>query len=580
MFKKSELIEAVLTAAKKQPADLVIKNGKIVNVFTKKITEADVAIKDGMIVGLGDYDGKETFDAKGKYIVPGLIDGHMHVESTLLPPEEYAKLSLSHGVTTAIADPHEIGNVKGEVGLEFMLDSASCAPMNLYYMIPSCVPTTIFETNGATIDAAMIKRFYEKYPDQVLGLAEVMNFPAVANADPEMIDKLYETIAANKVIDGHAAGISKEDLNVYLAAQIRTDHEAVSLQDAKDRLDLGMYLLMRQGTAAKDLLNLLPAVDQNNIDRCAMVTDDKLANELLAEGSIDHMIRMAVKAGKTPLEAIQMATINPAQFFHLNRLGAIGAGYQADLVIAPDLDDFEVETVFHKGEIVAQNGKFCGTLAKEPNPALVKQLEKIDINPIEISDLQLPLVGDIAKVIEIIPNSLVTKKLVEKVNKKDGFFQPDTAKDLLKIAVVNRYQKPTITNTAIIKGFGLKEGAIATSIAHDSHNLLTVGTNDEDMMTAINYLIENGGGMVAVKDQKVIGFVPLKIGGLMSVEPMEVVGKKVDEVVAAAHELGAARNFDPFLTLSFMSLAVIPEIKLTDKGLFDFAEFNLTTIET
>lgn len=563
----------ILVAGKKQPADLVIKNARIVNVFTKEIMKGDVAIYDGEIVGIGQYEGKETYDATNQYLVPGLIDGHVHIESSLLSPKEFAKISLLHGVTTVITDPHEIGNVAGSVGLDFMIADAKKIPMNIYFMLPSCVPVTPFETNGATLDAQSFIPFLD-HPE-VLGLAEVMNYQSVAANEEQIIEKLQLMHEKNKKIDGHAAGVNGDALNVYLVAGITTDHEATTVEEAKERLNLGMYLMIREGTVAKDLKALLPAVTPENSRRCLFVTDDKLINDLVSEGSIDHILRQAIDLGLDPLQAIQMATLNAAECFGIKNIGAIAPGYQADFFLTDDLKTLPIKDVFVKGKMtVRENNLRTEQFPVQVND-YVKKLPKMNVQPLTADSFTLSLTTKKAHVIEIIPNQLLTNDRIEEVSLHEGRFIPSIEHDQLKIAVIERHHQTGNVGIGIVKGFQLKKGALATTIAHDSHNIVVVGTNDEDMRAAANHLIQTGGGMIAVEDGKVLSCLPLPIGGLMSQEPFSVVNERLLLLTDEAHKLGASQSFNPFLTLSFLTLSVIPELKITDKGLFSFSKFNL-----
>lgn len=569
----SLLEKHILIAGKKQLADLVIKNAKIINVFTKEVMEADVAICDGVIVGVGDYEGKQIYDAKNKYLVPGLIDGHVHIESSLLSPKEFAKISLIHGVTSVVTDPHEIGNVAGSTGLDFMIDDARSVPMNIFVMLPSCVPVTPFETNGATLDAASFIPFLER--PEVLGLAEVMNYQAVATNETTIIDKLRLMKNKNKKIDGHAAGIHGDDLNVYLAAGIRTDHEATTAEEARERLALGMYLMIREGTVAKDLHALYPAITPENSRRCLFVTDDKLIDDLVSEGSIDHIIRQVIQLGMDPLQAIQMATLNAAECFGLDHLGAIAPGYQADFFLTDDLTTLPIVDVFTQGNLVVKQGEIIqDRFPTQPNP-FTDNLPAMNVKPLSNTSFALPIHSEQAHVIEIIPNSLLTNDLIEMVSVKDGFFEPSIENDWLKIAVIERHHQTGNIGVGIVKGFQLEDGALATTVAHDSHNIVVVGTNDEDMLYAANQLIKKGGGMIAVKADKELACLPLPIGGLMSQDPFLEVNTQLVSLTKEAYKLGASQAFDPFLTLSFLTLSVIPELKITDKGLFSFSKFNL-----
>ncbi|MGM9902786.1 MAG: adenine deaminase [Enterococcus sp.] len=569
----SLLKKQIAVAGKKQPADLVIKNAKIINVFTKTIIEKDVAICEGKIAGIGNYEGREVYDANGQYLVPGLIDGHVHIESSLLSPKEFAKISLLHGVTTVITDPHEIGNVAGSIGLEFMLEDARDASMNIFIMLPSCVPVTPFETSGAVLDARSLAPFLE-YPE-VLGLAEVMNYQAVASTEQTILEKLALMHQYHKKIDGHAAGIHGDDLNVYLAAGIRTDHEATTAQEAKERLELGMYVMVREGTVAKDLQALLPAITPDNSRRCLFVTDDKLIDDLVSEGSIDHIVRQAVQAGMDPLQAIQMASLNAAECFGLQQLGAVAPGYQADFFLTNDLSTLPINNVFYQGKLVVENQQLTAQVASVTPNLAITALPNIHVAPFGTQAFELTLPSSTAHVIEIIPNSLLTNDLLEEVQLKNGTFHPSIEQDQLKIAVIERHHGTGNIGLGIVKGFQLKEGAFATTVAHDSHNIVVVGTNDEDMLYAANQLIKKGGGMIVVNQQTELACLPLPIGGLMSLEPFTTVNEQLMYLTTQARQLGASNEFDPFLTLSFLTLSVIPELKITDKGLFSFSKFAL-----
>ncbi|MEQ2876374.1 adenine deaminase [Enterococcus asini] len=574
----SELSARIQASAKQIPAELVIKNAKVVNVFTRKIVETDIAVTQGIVVGLGNYTGQKEIDAKGQYVVPGLIDGHVHIESTLLPPHEFAKVSLLHGVTSAITDPHEIANVAGTTGLEYMISDAQATPMNIFTMLPSCVPVTPFETNGATLDAATLAPFMEKA--EVLGLAEVMNYQAVANQEADILEKITAIQQAGGVIDGHAAGIAAADLAVYPTAQIRTDHEAVNAEEAQARLDLGMYLMIREGTVAKDLQALLPVVTEQTARRCVFVTDDLLLDDLLTKGSIDHILRLAIQAGLDPLLAIQMATLNAAECFQLKTIGAIAPGYQADFFFTDDLTTLPIHEVFVKGQQVKKREQLVTELfpTATENP-LLKALPNMNATPLSATSFDLKLNGTQAKIIEIIPNSLITKELIAPVTSNNGHFVSSTKDDFLKIAVVERHKQTGNIGLGIVKRFELKAGALATSVSHDSHNIVVVGTNDEDMLFAVERLLAIGGGMIAVKDQTELACLPLAIGGLMSTLGYQTTYEKLTNLTATARKLGASSAFDPFLTLSFLTLSVIPELKITDMGLFSFSEFALTTID-
>ncbi|MFC4807654.1 adenine deaminase [Paenibacillus sp. GCM10023250] len=579
MEQRNRLERLIEVAAKRMPADLVLKNGRIVNVFTGTITEGDVAVADGRIAGIGAYAGKDTVDAGGRYIVPGFIDGHVHIESSMLEPREFAKVLLRHGVTAAVTDPHEIANVAGTDGLDYMLRSAEGLPLDIFVLLPSCVPATPFETSGARLEAGQLAPYYA-HP-KVLGLAEVMNYPAVAGADPGMLDKLAS--AAGLHIDGHAAGIGRESLNVYAAAGILTDHECVTADEARDRLELGFYLMIREGTVAKNLDALLPAVTPRNARRCLFVTDDKLPDDLIKEGSVDHIVRLAIRSGLDPVTAIQMATINAAECFGLRGRGAVAPGYAADLLLLDDLEEVRIGAVFKNGAQVAERGVLRE--AAFPDPAAggsggrSASAAPLRVKPVAPKDLELPLQSARCNVIGIVPNQIVTRRLLATVDVRDGRFVPSVAKDLLKLAVVERHHATGHIGLAIVSGFQLRKGALASTVAHDSHNLVVVGTSDEDMLAAIEHLSACGGGLAVVADGRVTASLPLPVAGLMSDRPHDEVYAGLQAVKRAAADIGSPADFDPFLTLSFLTLPVIPSLKLTDRGLFDFDAFAHIAVE-
>lgn len=568
------LKKRIKVANKEIKADVVVKNGKILNVFTGDITEGDIAIVDGFIAGIGQYEGEEIIDAHDKVIVPGFIDGHMHIESTMLTPQELSKVLIEHGVTTVMADPHELANVAGTEGIRFMLNASEELPIEVFIMLPSCVPATSFENSGAKLKAEDLQPFYS-HP-RVLGLAEFMDFPSIANLNEEMLKKIVSTHLNGSIIDGHAAGLSKEELNVYVSAGIYADHECVNVQEAKDRLELGMYLMIREGTAAKELKTLLPVVTPINSRRCMLVTDDKLLDDLIAEGSVDHNVRLAIKEGLDPVTAIQMVTLNAAEFFGLRSLGAIAPGYQADLLILDDLQSVSIDKVIKKGKFVVDNGEIKKEVFKrnENIEELSAKLPKINMKELQEKDLEIPLSSDLCNVIEIVPNSLITYHRFEKVDIDKGMFSPSISKDQLKMAVIERHHSTGNIGLGIVKGFGIKNGAIATTVAHDSHNIVVVGTSDEEMFLAVNHLKKINGGIAIVSGKEVIASLPLAIGGLISENGYLEVQKQLHSLNQALSIIGAHKDFNPFLTLSFLTLPVIPEIKLTDMGLFEFKTFS------
>ena len=569
---KDHLKKRIEVAAKREKADVVLKNGQVIDIFNHQIMKVDVAITDGMIVGLGDYEGIQEIDVSNKFISPSFIDGHVHIESSMATPVEFAKVVLPHGVTTVIADPHEIANVAGVEGIQYMLDASEDIPLNVYYMLPSCVPATQFENAGAVLKAEDLQPFYD-HP-RVLGLGEVMDYPAVFHAEEEMMNKLSGAYKAKAKIDGHAAGLDETSLNVYLTAGIRTDHEAVNEQEALDRLRRGMYLIIREGSVAKDLINLIGVVTEKNSRRCLFGTDDKHLDDLIQNGTIDYCVRLAIQHGIDPLTAIEMASLNAAECFGIHTKGAIAPGYDADILILNNLEQVEIDQVFVSGKRVVENNQLIAKIEGrvKPSEALTNSVR---ITNIGIQQLQIPMESSHkANVIEITPNSLITKHQIEEVDIEQGNFQISIPKDQLKLVVVERHHLTGNIGLGIVKGLKLKKGAIATTIAHDSHNIIVAGTNDRDILFAIKRMEEIGGGLVVVEQEKVLAELPLVIGGLLSIEDAQTIHTQLDEIHHALEKLEAATDFNPFLTLSFLALPVIPNLKLTDQGLFDVAQFK------
>ncbi len=567
-------LEAIIkTAGKQTTADLVIKNGRIIDVFNLEIIEEDIAIKDGLIVGIGKYEGKQVIDADGSFICPGLIDGHVHMESSMIHPHYFTSVILSHGVTTIITDPHEIANVSGTKGIQFMLDATENVLVDVYFMLPSCVPATPFEHNGASIQATDLEPFYKH--DRVIGLAEVMDFPAVRERDEAMLAKLSQAIQHKKRIDGHGAGLVAEELNIYASAHIKTDHECVTAQEAKERIKRGMYVMMREGSVAKDVKALLPLVNERNARRFLFCTDDKHLDDLVNEGSIDHNIRIAIKEGLDPLLAIQIATLNAAECFSLTDRGAVAPGYRADFLFLEELERFTIKNVFKDG--IKIDGNTSKSLPLQI-PDLV--LDSVKIAHLTNNDLHIKIdSGEPANIIEIIPNSLVTKHICEKVSTKEGRFIPNTEQDHLKLAVIERHRHTGNVGLGIVKGFQMKDGAIASTVAHDSHNIVTVGTNDEDMLVAVRALERMQGGLIVVKKGEVTAKLPLQISGLMASMPTDKVMHSLKELHHALHLIGSQTDFHPFVALSFLSLPVIPALKITDTGLFDVTRYEHIAIQ-
>jgi adenine deaminase len=564
-------------STKRVPADIVIKNGRIIDVFNLEIISGDVAIVDGFFAGIGEYEGRETIDAAGRYICPAFIDGHVHIESSMVTPAEFSKVLLAHGVTTVITDPHEIGNVSGKDGITFMLEQSEGLPLDVRVMLPSSVPATPFENAGAVLTARDLEPFY-KHP-RVKGLAEVMDFPAVFNGDEDMLRKIVSAERHHAMIDGHAAGIGANGINVYRSALITTDHECTTAEEALDRIRRGMYVLIREGSVAKDLSALIKAVTPVNARRFLFCTDDKHLDDLVAEGSVDHNVRLAILEGISPLQAIQMATLNAAECYELHEKGAISPGFKADFLLLDDLNKIKISEVFVDGISVASNGTFTGQISVPPSPS-EHLMKSVNIHEIKSEELSIKLEeDDRIHVIELVPNQLVTKKKILRAKVENGEFISSTDDDLLKMAVVERHNQKGNIGLGVVKGLLLKSGAIASTVAHDSHNLVVAGTNDRDMLCAIDAIKNMQGGYVIVKDGKVLASVSLPISGLMADRPYEKVNEEIIMLKDNLKELGFKGDFDPFLTLSFLTLPVIPEIKLTDLGLFDFKTFQHISVK-
>lgn len=568
-----QLQERVAVSDGRAKADLVITNGRIINVFSGEIMDGDIAIKNGYIAGIGNFpDAEEVIDAAGAFIAPGFIDAHVHVESAMVTPAEFARVLLPNGVTTIVTDPHEIANVAGEKGIEFMLEDAKGAPLDMFVMLPSSVPATDGEHNGETLHAEKLHPLYRH--EKVIGLAEVMDFPSVAKGSSDILTKIIDAKKEGGRIDGHGAGLTSADLNNYLAVGIRTDHESTTAKEATDRLRAGMFVMLREGTVGRDLLQTIPAVSEKNSHRFCFCTDDKLINDLITEGSINYNIRLAINNGIEPITAIQMATINAANCHNLPYLGAIAAGYQADIVFLQDLETVEISKVLKNGEVVVENGVRHEAAFKQQ--AAVPFVSPPIHHHLQLQDLVLPLTKETCYVIGMQPNSLFTEKRIEQVTIQHGKFIPNVENDLLKMAVVERHHDTGCVGVGIVKGFGLTEGAIATTVAHDSHNIVAVGVSDEAMKAAIDHITQTGGGIAVVDGAgNVLHDLALPIAGLLSDKPYEEVETDLAGLLKAFNQISSAKGFDPFLTLSFLTLPVIPELKLTDQGLFDFATFQI-----
>ncbi|MGB5945503.1 adenine deaminase [Paenisporosarcina sp.] len=563
-----------------QPADFILRNARIADVFSLIWTTADIVVADGMIIAIdstGSFTSVEEMDAKGRCVVPGLIDGHIHIESSMLTPSAFGDVLLPHGVTTVVTDPHEIANVAGVEGIEFMLKDAENSPMDIYVMLPSSVPSTSFENSGAKLEAIDLQPLLT-HPN-VLGLAEVMDYPSVLRGEEEMLAKLAMTQEAGLRIDGHGAGLQKEQIRGYRAAGIQTDHECVTAAEARDRISQGMYVLIREGSAAKNLNDLLPTVTSHNARRFLFCTDDKHLDELVDEGSIDHAIRLAITAGMEPLQAIQLATINAAECYGLSEKGALVSGFEADFILLDELETFKVAAVWKKGIQIAEHGVMLNATPSQEKCS-VRISQSVHLPAITKDDLAIPFSkGSKATIIEIIPNQLVTNKVIENVDVVNGAFVANVEQDQLKVAVVERHHHKHTIGLGIVKGFGLKQGAVATTIAHDSHNAIVLGTNDVDMLVAIEALQDIQGGLVVVNNGRVLASLPLPVAGLMTQVPLEVAVKSLFELHEALHSIHPNLDFHLFLTLSFLSLPVIPSLKLTDTGLFDVTTFQHISIE-
>lgn len=577
---KKLLVNTIKASAGKLPCDLLIKNITIVDVFNKTQFVSSVAVKDGYIVGIGEYESDHIIDGSRKFICPSLIDSHCHIESSFVTPAEYYKAALVNGITAAIADPHEIANVLGKDGINFMLECSKDIPFDMFFMLPSCVPGTDFEDSGAVLNAEDLKEFYNN--EHILGLAEVMNYPALYNTEDSMIDKLYDAISNSKVIDGHAAGFTSDMDNCYRTANILTDHESISKEEALSKISLGMNILIRQGTAAKNLKELFPAINESNSSRFAFCTDDKHIDDMIENGSINSSIKYCIKNGLKPETSISIGSFNGFNIYGLKNRGAIAPGYMADFLILNNLNNFTIESVYKSGNLVAQNGQLVNI------PENSKKLKITLPNSINIKsnltkqDLKIDITNKSKiNVIKIVPNKLETEHLSLDItddikDKVDNayVFKQSVEKDLLKIAVIERHKATGKIGTGIVNGLLLKEGAIGTTIAHDSHNIIIAGTNDEDMITAQKELSKIGGGLVVVNNSKIIARLPLKIAGLMTDLTYEDIKHNLQDIHQALKDITHNADFNIFLTMSFLSLPVIPSLRITDKGIFDVEKFE------
>ena len=578
---KEILIDNIKAANKAIPCDLVVKNISVVDVFQCNSFICDVAIKNGYIVGLGEYSGKEEIDGTGKFICPSLIDSHAHIESSMLTPREYSKTALLHGVTSLIADPHEIANVIGQAGIEFMINSSKNLPFDFYFMLPSCVPSTPFENSGAVLNSEDLKNYYSD--SKVLGLAEVMDYPSVSNCNYDMINKLFDAISNNGIIDGHGAGLNSHSVNVYSTANIKTDHECATYEELVDRVRRGIYVLMREGTVAKNLNDLIKGASIFNSRRLCLCTDDKHIDDLSKNGSIDTSIKMCIKNGLAPEIAIQIATLNAAECYNLKNKGAIAPSYIADFIILDNLEEFKINSVYKNGKLVVSNNTLIDDVSNSNISTSIKSLSNsIKLPKLTKDHLKIDIKNkSILNVIELIPNKLESNHLrldINKLNLNEEFVSDTTSDNLLKIAVIERHKNTGNVGLGVLKGLNIKTGAIATTIAHDSHNLIVCGTNDNDMLFAIEELKNINGGIIIVKDGVVLASISLEIGGIITSRKFNDVISDLNKLHDTLKIIAPDITFNPFLSLSFLSLPVIPDIKITDKGLFNVKKFKFIDV--
>lgn len=558
----------------REKAPLVLKNARLVNVLSGEIYSTDIAIGDKIILGLGQYEGLREMDLEGRYVYPGLIDGHVHLESSMVCPGEYAKAVLLRGTTCVIADPHELANVWGTAGIVFFLKATENLPLKVFFTLPSCVPATDLEDGGARLDAKDLWPFFE-HP-RVLGLGELMNVPGVLTSSPEVWDKIDVARRFNKLIDGHAPGYQGKELGAYVMAGVSSDHECITTEEAREKVRLGMQIMVREGSATKNLLDLIPAINPYNVSSFSLVTDDRHPEDLLDEGHLDHMLRLLIKAEMDPITALQMATINTARYFRLGTLGAIVPGFRADLVVAENLEDFKPYAVFADGELVVEEGQLTQSFPPRVPPSIPR---KFNMAPIKKEQLKIPgREGSQARVIGLIPHQILTEKLLLDLPLIEGYWEAQEELDIAKLMVAERHHRTGTVGVGLVQGFGLWEGALASSVAHDSHNLVVIGMNDEDMLLAANLVAELDGGLAIVAQGKILGTLPLPVGGLLSLEPIEDVAAKLKELRQLAAQLGVKEEYDPFMTLSFLSLPVVPELKLTNRGLVHVAQHKIVPV--
>lgn len=555
LLKKQRIIAA---AAGREPADLVLKNATFVNVFSNELSTMDIAVAEGLIVGMGSYQGRSEVDCTGKIVLPGFLDAHIHLESSLVSPTEFVKAVLPHGTTTVVTDPHEIANVMGTDGIEYMLQATEDLPVDVRFMLPSCVPATPLDESGANLDYRAIDSFYD-HP-RVQGLAEMMNFVGIINGDSQVVEKIVASQAHHKKIDGHAPDLQGNDLNAYIAAGVYSDHECHDVKDAIAKLERGQFIMIREGTAARNLEALMPLLTGKYADRCMFCTDDKHPNDLLEKGHIDYIVKKAISLGADPITAVKVACHNAARYFLLNNRGGISPGYLADFVIIDNFQDFNIEQVYKKGVLMVDHGEIQDFPSPEIEPYLVERAHKtFHVAALTAEDFA-----------EKRPRGIIGMVDGEITTVDAGYSDRiDVEYDVLKIAVVERHKNTHHIGIGYIQGYGLKSGAVATSISHDSHNIIVVGTNETDMAAAVNRVVELNGGIVVWDGGQSVAEVPLAIAGIMSDEPLVTVNEKLETAKDAAHKLGVNPGIDPFMTLSFMALPVIPSLRITTRGVFD-----------
>jgi adenine deaminase len=561
----------IAAAAGREMADILFINGKIINVFTGEILQESMAVKDGHICGFGEYESREVVDLKGRYMAPGFIDSHVHIESSMVTPEVFARSVVPWGTTTVVADPHEIANVLGIDGIRYMMQTAENQPVNILFALPSCVPATTMETSGGTLEAPDLEPLFSH--KSACALAEMMNYPGVIFGDPGVMAKLEMAQKAGKPVDGHAPGVTGKELNAYVAAGIRSDHECTTCEEALEKLRLGMHIMVREGTCARNLEALIPAITDHTWPRMMWCTDDRHPGDILSEGHVDYIIRKAISLGLDPVRAIQMGTINCARYFGINDVGAIAPGRRADLVIFRDLEKLNIEKVYTRGVLVAEQGTIAHHI-EETHPSPCPATMNINMDAINLS---IPMMGPRARVIKAIAHQVVTGLEIMDILEKKGCAVADPSRDMAKIAVIDRHTGKTGMARGFVTGMGFLTGALASSVAHDSHNIIVVGMDDDDMMQAIKEVVTMGGGLSVVNAGRTLATVPLPVAGLMSQSPMAQVHQEMEVAIEAAQALGSPLA-DPFMTLGFLALPVIPHLKITDKGLVDVDKFKLVEL--